>query len=343
MATCTIVTRKGLEVIQETLTSPIAEMINQNFYVLGDHLDNSNIHIDHSLVSIATASTGGLSGGGTIAANRDLIIDIPGLTAETTVDNADLVMLYDDSFAALRKMTVANLLATVVPNSSMTSIGWAETPTFNDVHNLAGWNEITDTAQALSSAVPFTMSTAGYHSHVVLDISAAVGLPFTVRVTGRSIDEDDGTTTPSDTEDIAVTANGYYQTTKSWIDAVSISIVEGSKSCIVDAYRTSYWNRGSEDFHISGSRMEWTPGQNTWNIQMQLLHVENNGSIDVLDDITFASTDAIPRAAKKVQGKYTRNDYNADILGNNKEGIVVIVDQTGIRDFSLEIKYNRQV
>lgn len=79
-----------------------------------DSLQNfvANEHIDHSTVEIATAAnTSGLTGGGDITATRNLSVDISGTTAETSADNADLVLIYDDSAAALKSMTRGNFLS----------------------------------------------------------------------------------------------------------------------------------------------------------------------------------------------------------------------------------------
>ena len=52
----------------------------------------------------------GLSGGGDLSADRTFDISWTELTAETTPATGDLVAVYDDSAAAYRKMTLANLL-----------------------------------------------------------------------------------------------------------------------------------------------------------------------------------------------------------------------------------------
>ena len=74
----------------------------------------ANEHVDHSTVSIATASsTSGLSGGGDITATRNLVVDINGTTAETSADNSDKVLIYDNSATSLKSMTRANFLSGV--------------------------------------------------------------------------------------------------------------------------------------------------------------------------------------------------------------------------------------
>lgn len=59
-----------------------------------------------------TVSAGtGLSGGGDLSANRTLTLDVNGLTAEVTADDADTIPIYDNSAGLVRKMTRANFLA----------------------------------------------------------------------------------------------------------------------------------------------------------------------------------------------------------------------------------------
>lgn len=86
-----------------------------------DALQNfvANEHVDHSTVQIATAAnTSGLTGGGDITATRNLSVDINGTTAETSADNADKILIYDNSATALRSMTRANFLSGVPVNSA---------------------------------------------------------------------------------------------------------------------------------------------------------------------------------------------------------------------------------
>lgn len=85
-----------------------------------DSLNNfvANEHIDHSSVSIATAADSGLTGGGDITATRNLSVDINGTTAETSADNADKILIYDNSATVLKSMTRANFLSGVPVNSA---------------------------------------------------------------------------------------------------------------------------------------------------------------------------------------------------------------------------------
>ena len=71
----------------------------------------ANEHIDHSGVEVQTAADSGLSGGGDITASRSLVVDINGTTAESSADDADEILIWDDSAGARKKMTRANFLA----------------------------------------------------------------------------------------------------------------------------------------------------------------------------------------------------------------------------------------
>lgn len=66
---------------------------------------SANRHIDHSAVSILTASGSGLAGGGTLESSRSLVLDIVNITETTVVDHAnDFLVLYDASAGANRKV-----------------------------------------------------------------------------------------------------------------------------------------------------------------------------------------------------------------------------------------------
>ena len=77
-----------------------------------DSLQNfvANEHIDHTSVSITTSATSGLSGGGTIAATRSLVIAPAQATAETPVA-ADIILFGDASDSNnLKRTTVQAIL-----------------------------------------------------------------------------------------------------------------------------------------------------------------------------------------------------------------------------------------
>lgn len=80
---------------------------------------SANKHVDHTSVSIATAAnTSGLSGGGDISSTRNLAVDINGTTAETSADNADKILIYDNSASALKSMSRSNFLSGIAVSSA---------------------------------------------------------------------------------------------------------------------------------------------------------------------------------------------------------------------------------
>ncbi|WP_145440170.1 hypothetical protein [Gimesia chilikensis] len=69
----------------------------------------------------------GLNGGGDLSADRTLALDINGLTAESTANDADTIAIYDASAGAIRKQTRGEFLSGVtsgsVPSSRTISAG----------------------------------------------------------------------------------------------------------------------------------------------------------------------------------------------------------------------------
>ena len=217
---------------------------------------------------------------------------------------------------------------------------WFSNPTYNGIISILGWYIQTDNDVSLTSATPITASEAGFHSHYVINVSNISGSPFTIRITGTSINESSGVMTTGDTEDLNITASGYYQTSKSWINDVQFSIVESGKSCDLDIYRITYWDRGNNDFILSGSRIEFKPNSSTWKMHIKIYKVNNDGSYNLVDNTDMNNTSFPLRADRDLVGKYKRGDYNTSISGTENEGIIIEVDQTGIEFFYLEIKLN---
>lgn len=105
----------------------------------------ANEHIDHSSVQIATAAnTSGLTGGGDITATRNLSVDINGTTAETSADNADKILIYDNSATALKSMTRANFLSGIPTGSA----GDINESSFSGANNVVSATDITGFAFA---------------------------------------------------------------------------------------------------------------------------------------------------------------------------------------------------
>jgi hypothetical protein len=67
-------------------------------------------HYSHTAISMGTAATSGLNGGGTIAATRALVLAVDRLTAVTTLQTTDYFPFYDASGSGTRRISYANLL-----------------------------------------------------------------------------------------------------------------------------------------------------------------------------------------------------------------------------------------
>lgn len=112
----------------------------------------ANKHIDHTTVSIATAAgTSGLAGGGTIAATRNLVVDIVGTTAKSVPANNDLLLLYDTSGANLKSTTKAQLFA----GYALSSPGDITETSFSAANNQVSPANITGFAFANASVRSF--------------------------------------------------------------------------------------------------------------------------------------------------------------------------------------------
>ena len=126
-------------------------------------------------------------------------------------------------------------------------------PTYNGELHLLGWYTQTDSSASLSSGSPITASNKGFHSHFVMDVSNLTGAPFTIDVSGVTVNEVTGVYS-SDSESVTISGAGYYQTAKSFIDEPTFTIVESSKSCTLDIYKSTYWDHANECFTVTGCR-----------------------------------------------------------------------------------------
>lgn len=119
-----------------------------------DALSNfvANEHIDHSTVQIATAAnTSGLTGGGDITTTRNLSVDINGTTAETSADNADKILIYDNSSTSLKSMTRSNFLS----GFALESTGDINQTSFSAANNQSSPANVTGLAFANGSVRSF--------------------------------------------------------------------------------------------------------------------------------------------------------------------------------------------
>lgn len=115
-------------------------------------------------------------------------------------------------------------------------VGWTQAETASGTHHVAGVFEQEAVAETVDSVTSPVISDIG-RQHLMLDVSA-ITTPGTLRIVGTSYDEDDGTTTGADTEDIVIGSGltGFYRSTKDWQGDVTLFSVS-SLDCVVDAYR----------------------------------------------------------------------------------------------------------
>lgn len=241
----------------------------------------------------------------------------------------------DDKFL---KRSGTNLIGTDV--TTVRVLSWQSFPSVNGAVDHLGWYRQTDASAALASGAPVLASVAGFHSRWAINVTGAVGLPFTIRITGRSIDRDTGVETPADTEDIAVAANGYYQSTKWWLDGATISIVEGAKSCTIDVWRITYWENGDINFTVKGYVLKWTPSNPTWAITFSMYKINDDGSRTSIDSVTYTNGDPVPRAANGEPGSHKRGGFSTLIQPSTlKEGLQIDVSTTNLKDYYAEVCY----
>ena len=137
----------------------------------------ANEHIDHTTVSI-TAGTG-LTGGGTIAANRTISLDINGLSSDSPV-GTDLLAFYDASGADHNKATISAIFAMMLPGAD-TQIVFNDAGVFGADPGLT-YNKATDTL-GLS-----TGSVISFNAGDVTITHAANTLSFAGASTGYNLD-----------------------------------------------------------------------------------------------------------------------------------------------------------
>ena len=125
-----------------------------------------NILLDGGLAFTSVGVSGDitLSGGGVTALQSQAIT---GQTAETSIDDADLVLIYDDTASALRKMTRANFVAGVAgsPGGSNTQIQYNSGGAFGGDTGFttdgAGGLSITSGSIDMNGGSGITLDTAG--------------------------------------------------------------------------------------------------------------------------------------------------------------------------------------
>jgi hypothetical protein len=153
--------------------------------VQDSHIANGNIHIDHTAVSVLAGL--GLTGGGTIAANRTLALDINGLSTIAPVA-ADTIPFYDVSGVTIGKatFTVVNGVLTLANLADVTFTSLANGNTLRYDSGAAEW--INTTAINATNGVDIRPTTTVNNQpyHMVIDgagTNLVVNPSFEVNIT----------------------------------------------------------------------------------------------------------------------------------------------------------------
>jgi hypothetical protein len=215
---------------------------------------------------------------------------------------------------------------------------FVENPTYDGEINVLGWYYIIDTGASLSSGSPITVSEKGYNSFFVFNVKSTTGAPFTLRLTGTSVDRITDETNAGHVCDTTVTGTGYYMSATAFLDAPQLSIVEGGKSCTLDIYKASQCSFGEHTCTLNGADLIWTPDQTNWEIHIKIQIINEDGSLTLVDNINFDRYSSPERAFVLYSGRYSRGDYNSSFDGSLNEGVVIWANQRAIGNFILTIQ-----
>jgi hypothetical protein len=137
---------------------------------------SANKHIDHTAVSILTEANSGLSGGGTIAANRSLALDFMNVPSLATPDLAlDSILIYDQSVGAVRRVLLSTLgfdVANHFHTAAQITSGTLASNRGGLNANASGFTGMLKMSAGVASvAVAGTDYSAPGHTHLAVNIS----------------------------------------------------------------------------------------------------------------------------------------------------------------------------
>jgi hypothetical protein len=186
-------------------------------------------HVAHSGVTL-TAGVG-LTGGGTIAASRTFNLDISGITAETSVEDADSIAIYDSSAGAMREMTRANFLA---------GVGW-------DTENIKASDTSITNDNTLTIDTDFTVS---------LDASSVYEVEYGIMLNCDTTSED---------FQCQIQYTGNLPTDNAGLAVLStISTVLSNNQLIDQSFTNTYGGGGRDTIYLRGLVPTSTAGDLTF-------------------------------------------------------------------------------
>ena len=197
---------------------------------------------------------------------------------------------------------------------------WSSADLANKALDIFGTDYNTESSGiTINSATPDTFT--AYNDHVIFEVTA-IATTGTVTVAGQRVDEDDNTIT-NFSEAVSITATGCYQTAAKFIGACTNSTP--SADITTDVNLASYFDFQNQDFTVSNIRMSFKPSNPSWDVGVELLILQNDGSTSNLlnGGFDFRASDTPPRAANGLQGHAKQNITSRLILGSENEGIIV--------------------
>jgi len=204
---------------------------------------------------------------------------------------------------------------------------------------IVGHRSQVDGSTLLNSGGTLTTAAPLYNSEAIFNVTAGSGFPFTYRITGTSVDETAGTTTPGDTEDIVVAATGWFKSSKKWLDDPDITIVEGGKTSTLEVWKARYWDANNQDFLVKGVRLEYVPKSAGWSITVSINHLQADGQEVVLWTVTKTSGDSPVWAEPGEKGTSKSTAIDHLVLGAGSEGIYVVLSTVKIQQVYLDVKF----
>ena len=196
-----------------------------------------------------------------------------------------------------------------------------------------------------SALVNFGTANVAYGAHFFVVLGENAVDEITINVVGTSI-TDEGVRTTSDLEAIIVPASAsiddYFETSKKWLDAVSIIVSTGTpKQCNYGF--SKYWDNNNSDFTVLGFDTTWFSGASD-DIDLVIYHQKSTGwtynvgaepSPPELVRMTDDYTTTDDKTASGAFCAYKRSNLNTAISGSTDEGLILSAISTKASSFQI--------
>jgi hypothetical protein len=143
----------------------------------------ANRHIDHTAVSISSASNGGLSGGGDISANRSFSVSVVNAVSKATPVNNDQVLIADSEASdALKRVTLGSIVSAIAGGGFATDWVTGDGTTKVVTHSLASTDVIVQVFDVATGETITTESLRTDANTVTLTASSAPAATWRVLI-----------------------------------------------------------------------------------------------------------------------------------------------------------------